>query len=151
MTAKVPTSDIGSASAGMMVARRLRRNRKITITTRQSARKRVNFTSFTDAFTVSERSFSVAISTEGGIWERSVAHRRLHPLRDRHRIGARLPLDREHHRPLAVEPAGPLGVLHAVHHPAEISQPDRRAVAVGHDQAAEAGSALVSWPWLSTE
>ncbi len=70
MTAKVPMSDIGSASAGIAVARRFRRNRKITITTRQSARKRVNFTSSTDARTVMERSLSVAISTEGGIWER---------------------------------------------------------------------------------
>ena len=33
----------------------------------------MNFTSSTDAFTVTERSFSVAISTEGGIWERSEA------------------------------------------------------------------------------
>ena len=56
MTAKVPTSDIGSARAGMVVARTFRRKRKITITTRQSARNRVNFTSATEAFTVSERS-----------------------------------------------------------------------------------------------
>ncbi len=73
MTAKVPMSDIGSASAGIKVARMLRRNRKITITTRQSARKSVNFTSSTDAFTVTERSLSVAISTDGGICERRLA------------------------------------------------------------------------------
>ena len=48
ITAKVPTSDIGSARLGIMVAREFRRKRKITITTRQSARKRVNFTSLTD-------------------------------------------------------------------------------------------------------
>ena len=67
----MPIRDIGSASAGIAVARRLRRKRKITITTRQSATKRVNFTSSTEAFTVSDRSFSVAISTDGGICERS--------------------------------------------------------------------------------
>jgi hypothetical protein len=38
MTAKVATMDIGSARLGMAVARRFRRKRKITITTRQSAR-----------------------------------------------------------------------------------------------------------------
>ncbi len=73
MTAKVPMSDIGSASAGITVARTFRRNRKITITTRQSARKSVNFTSSTEAFTVTDRSLSVAMSTEGGICERRSA------------------------------------------------------------------------------
>jgi hypothetical protein len=38
MTAKVATMDIGSARLGIAVARRFRRKRKITITTRQSAR-----------------------------------------------------------------------------------------------------------------
>ena len=66
ITANVPTSDIGSASAGIIVARTFRRNRKITITTRHRARKRVNFTSATDCFTVCERSYSVAISTDAG-------------------------------------------------------------------------------------
>ena len=38
MTANVATMDIGSARLGIAVARTLRRKRKITITTRQSAR-----------------------------------------------------------------------------------------------------------------
>ena len=60
----MPTSDIGSARLGIIVAERLRRNRKITITTRQSARKRVNFTSLHRSPGSScERSFRVAIST----------------------------------------------------------------------------------------
>ena len=37
MTAQVPTSEIGTASAGMMVAEAERRNRKITRITRQNA------------------------------------------------------------------------------------------------------------------
>ena len=50
----------------MVVARMFRRNRKITITTRQRARSRVNFTSATDSFTVCDRSYSVCMSTEAG-------------------------------------------------------------------------------------
>ena len=38
ITANVPTMDIGSARLGIAVARMFRRKRKITITTRQSAR-----------------------------------------------------------------------------------------------------------------
>ena len=38
ITAKVATMDMGSARLGMAVARRFRRKRKITITTRHSAR-----------------------------------------------------------------------------------------------------------------
>jgi hypothetical protein len=72
-----------------MVARRFRRNRKITITTRQRARKRVNFTSLTDSLTVRDRSLRVAMSMEAGIWGR-------------------------------------------------VSEPDRRAVAIGHHEGAEA-------------
>ena len=33
----------------------------------------MNFTSSTDAFTVTERSLSVAISTDGGIWPRRLS------------------------------------------------------------------------------
>ena len=54
----------------------------------------------------------------------------LDPLRHRDRVRPRLPpLDREHHRALPVEPAGPLGVLHAVHHAAQVSEMDGCAVA----------------------
>src|SRR3990170_991131 len=49
MTVKVPTTDIGTARLGISVAERLRRKRKITRTTRQIARNRVNCTSFTES------------------------------------------------------------------------------------------------------
>ena len=49
-------SDIGTARLGMTVAERLRRNRKITITTRATVSLSVNFTSFTDARMDCERS-----------------------------------------------------------------------------------------------
>ncbi len=71
MTANVPTSEIGNARLGMTVADRLRRNRKMTRITRTSARKRVNFTSSTDARMVFERSYKVSSETEAGICERN--------------------------------------------------------------------------------
>ena len=48
MTAKVPQSEIGTASAGMKVADAERRNRKITRITRPMAISRVSSTSLTD-------------------------------------------------------------------------------------------------------
>ncbi len=56
MTAKVETTDMGRARLGMTVAGRLRRNRKMTSTTRNTVRIRVNFTSATDSRMDSERS-----------------------------------------------------------------------------------------------
>ena len=61
MAAKVPTTDMGSARLGMMVAVRLRRNRKMTRMTRITVRSRVNLTSFTDSRMVSDRSMSTFI------------------------------------------------------------------------------------------
>ena len=56
IAAKVPTMEKGSARLGIMVADRLRRKRKMTSTTRHSARKRVNLTSLTDSRMDTERS-----------------------------------------------------------------------------------------------
>ena len=56
MTANVPITDSGSARLGMIVAGRLRRNRKITSTTSTSVRPNVNLTSRTELRIDSERS-----------------------------------------------------------------------------------------------
>ena len=56
----------GMARLGMIVADSLRRNRKITSTTSASVKSSVNSTSFTDCFTVSERSNRIFRSTEAG-------------------------------------------------------------------------------------
>jgi len=56
MTLKVPTMDRGRARLGIAVAGRLRRNRKITSTTRPSAMSSVVSTSCTEARIDSERS-----------------------------------------------------------------------------------------------
>ncbi len=49
MPAKVPTTEIGSAREGMMVAETLRRKMKMTRTTRAAASIRLNCTSATAA------------------------------------------------------------------------------------------------------
>src|SRR5438874_4372733 len=49
ISANVPMRDAGSARLGMIVAETFRRNRKITITTRQMVRTSVNLTSCTDS------------------------------------------------------------------------------------------------------
>src|SRR5580765_8473035 len=59
--------DIGSARLGMIVADQLRRNRKMTATTRKSVSSSVNVTSSTLALIVCERSYSTFIFTDGGI------------------------------------------------------------------------------------
>ena len=49
ITQQVPINENGSASDGMIVARTFRRNRKITMITRNNVRSIVNLTSFTDS------------------------------------------------------------------------------------------------------
>ena len=56
MAVKVPTMEKGSTRLGMMVEERLRRKRKMTRTTRQSDKKRVNLTSLTESRIDTERS-----------------------------------------------------------------------------------------------
>ena len=57
MTENVPTIAIGSVKLGMSVATMLRRKTKITITTRPSARNSENFTSSTECWIETERSY----------------------------------------------------------------------------------------------
>src|SRR6478672_8765411 len=60
-------SDRGTVTAGMMVAQKLRRNRKITITTSATVSSNVNCTSATEARMVAVRSEMTEIFTAGGI------------------------------------------------------------------------------------
>ncbi len=66
MTANVPTSDSGTATLGMIVAGILRKNTKITRTTRITASVSSNSTSWTDARIVVVRSVRMPTSTEDG-------------------------------------------------------------------------------------
>ena len=63
----MPTSASGTVTLGMMVAQKLRRKTKITITTSEIDSSRVNCTSFTEAWMVRVRSITVLTWTEGGI------------------------------------------------------------------------------------
>ena len=56
MAANVPTMDKGTATLGITVAERLRRNRKMTITTRATVSINSNCTSLTEARIVVVRS-----------------------------------------------------------------------------------------------
>jgi len=66
MTAKVATSESGTAMLGMTVAHNVRRNRKITTMTRPIVSIIVNCTSRTDARIVCERSDIRSTWTDGG-------------------------------------------------------------------------------------
>ena len=71
ITPKVPISDSGTAMAGMKVARALRRNRKITITTSATDSISSNFTSAIAARMVTVRSDSTVKFTAPGRVSRS--------------------------------------------------------------------------------
>ena len=75
MTPNVPTSEIGTATAGMIVAQSLRRNTKITSTTRPMVRSSVNWTSATLARIVCVRSEAMTSSMPAGraAWSRGSA------------------------------------------------------------------------------
>ena len=72
MAAKVPTIDSGRARLGMAVAERLRRKRKMTITTRHRLSRRVSFTSRTESRMDSERSIRISRLIAAGICARKV-------------------------------------------------------------------------------
>src|SRR6516164_4663872 len=75
IAAQVPIKDTGTASAGMMVAESDRRNRKITMMTRQIAIASVSCTSSTDARMEIERSIKTAMLIEGGTIARYCGNR----------------------------------------------------------------------------
>ena len=66
ITAKVPTIESGSATAGISVARGLRRKSQMVITTSTTASARVNCTSRTEARIVSVRSDTIESCAPGG-------------------------------------------------------------------------------------
>ena len=66
IAAKVPISDRGTAAAGMMVADRVRRNRKMTMTTSATASMSSNWTSRTEARIDVVRSVKTVTCTEEG-------------------------------------------------------------------------------------
>ena len=136
ITAQVAISEIGTASAGMMVAETVRRNRKITSTTRPIAISSVSCTSCTDSRTEIERSIITCMLMAAGICARIGRDALLHRVDDRDRVGIGLALDRQHDRAVAVEEARDAVVLDAVDDVGDLVELDRRAVAVGDDDLA---------------
>jgi hypothetical protein len=67
MMPKVPTSESGTTMLGITVAHTLRRNRKITNTTRPIVSSKVNSTSCTDSRMFCDRSEIRSTWIEGGI------------------------------------------------------------------------------------
>ncbi len=71
ITENVPTTDMGNAIEAMTVAATLRRNRKITRTTRAAASMSVNCTSTTECLIDCARSYMTSRSIEAGsCWRR---------------------------------------------------------------------------------
>ena len=66
ITAKVPTSESGTATLGMMVAERLRRKRKMTMTTRPTVSISSNSTSLTEDWMLVVMSVRVVTRMEAG-------------------------------------------------------------------------------------
>ena len=90
MAAKVPTSASGTVTLGMMRRPELRRNRKITITTRAMDSSRVNSTSLTEARMVCVRSTMVRTWMAGGMLASSARQRLLDALDGGDDVGAGL-------------------------------------------------------------
>ena len=139
MTAKVASSDSGTAMLGITVAHNVRRNMKMTRTTRPIVSIIVNCTSCTAARTTSERSETRSTWTEGGIDSCSCGISCLDRVDELDRVGAGLPLNRQALGRLVVEPGADALVLHRVDDVGDVLEPHRRAVAPGDDDLAKAG------------
>ena len=120
----------------MMVAETLRRNRKMTSTTRPTVSQSVNFTSFTESRTDAERSNRMFRLTEGGIWARKLGSSFLMASTTSTVLvpGCRWmasTIDRASLNQLAALSFCTLSITSA-----QVLQAHRRAVAPGHDQGA---------------
>ena len=139
IAAKVPTSDTGTASAGMMVAETLRRNRKITMMTSAIA-IRQRFLHVDDRRADGERAVEQGLHLDRRRHLRAHGGQALaHKVDHLHGVGVGLALDRQHDGALVVEPGGDLVVFDAVDHAGDLVELDRRAVAIGHNHVAIVG------------
>ena len=140
MTTKVPISESGTATLGMMVAERLRRKRKITITTSAMVSMSSNSTSRTEARMVLVRSVRTVSFTAAGSVAWSLGSSSSMARDHLNGIGAGLALDVDNDRRGFVHPGGKLGVFDTVAHPGYIGEHDGGAVFVGDDEVAIAGA-----------
>ena len=136
MTAKVPTSESGTAMPGMMVAEALRRKRKITITTSAVVSINSNSTSSTDARMVVVRSVTTCTDDPRRQRRFDLRQQRLNGIDHADDVGPRLALNIQDDGRVRVYPGGQLGVFGAVDDGGHIANAHRRAIAVGDDDRA---------------
>ncbi len=129
----------GRARAGITVAERLRRKRKITSTTSDSDSQRVNLTSSTDSSIDCERSKRMLSLTDAGSWLSKRGSSSRTASATSHGVGARLALHGEHHRALVVEPGGGLVVLRRCRARGRAPAAAPASRSVGHHQRAVVG------------
>ena len=134
MAAKVAISDTDTATTGISVARRLRRNAKTTTMTSSTARTKVRSTSCNDVRMVVERSTANPTSMAGEIEALQLGHQRLHQIDGADDVGARLSVEDDQDGRLAVGETGVAEVFDPVGHLADIGQMHRCAISIGDDQ-----------------
>ena len=137
MIANVATMDVGIARPGMIVARRLRRNTKMMITTSSAAIPSVSSASWIERFTKIDSSNAVLMCTPGGsdCWMRGSSPRMCVGHLDDVGLGLPHHADGDRRRALVAERA-PL-VLRPELHPAHVLELDQHAVGVAHHQLGE--------------
>ena len=135
MKPKVPTKDSGHGHArDDRRAEILRRNRKITRTTRPIAHASSICTSRTEARIVTVRSVSTATSIAAGSDAVSCGNCSLDAIDHLDHVGAGLALDVEDDRRHLVHPRREAHVLRVLDHLGDVGEEDRRAVAIGDHQ-----------------
>ncbi len=131
----MPTSATGMVTLGMIVAHTLRRNTKITSTTRPIDSSRVNSTSPTEARIVCVRSETIVhldVGRDAGQQPRQLGADAVHRV---DHVGAGLLEHEQQHGRLAVLPGGELAVLRPVDRVADVAIRTGAAVAVGDDRS----------------
>ena len=118
----------------MMVARTLRRNRKMTITTRPMVSISSNCTSSTEARMVVVRSVRMSTLNGGGQRGLQLRQQLLDAIDDGDDVRAGLPLNIQNDRGIVVHPRGLLDIFGAIDHGGHVGEPHRRAVAIGDDE-----------------
>ena len=122
MTPNVPTSETGTATLGISVARPSRRNAKTTSITSTTEITSARSTSRSDARMVAVRSIAGMSVIALGIAARSEGRSARHAVDRLDDVRVRLAVDDDEDRRLAVGHAGVAQVLHGVDHVADVGK-----------------------------
>ncbi len=141
ITAKVPSSETTVATAGTMVARRVRRNTLTTSTTSAIEIRSVISISCSEARIELVRSVATSRSILGRQLGAQLGQEREHAVDGLDHVGPGLAGHQHDHRRLAVEEAQGAVVLDVVAHLGHVGKAHRRAVAPGDDHGRVVGGA----------